>query len=369
MNKLYYFFLAICLSTMMISCGGAAFEIKGDIAGANNIGVYLDEFNFISSESMTIEKGETSGSGSFKIELEENPGKGYYRVRLGAKSAYLILDGSESRVNITGDLAEFNKFSYKVDGSTQTADFLDIMGGFGKRTKSVAEIQSFIQNEASAEIALPIALMLFGGSIEFTPLHVELSQKIKEAMPDESMANEYLVMADGMNKEYMRQQALNKVRIGEIAPDIELPGPDGKTRKLSDLRGNIVLLDFWASWCGPCRRDNPKVVKTYDKYKEKGFTVYSVSLDGLDSRTKQRFAASGQVDSQIQRSKQRWVDAIQKDNLKWDSHVSDLKKWDSKAAAMYGVRSIPQTYLIDRDGKIAAVNPRYNLEQAILQVI
>ena len=369
MNKFYYFFLVSLSLVLLSSCGGAAFEINGEIEGANNVGVYFDEFNFISSESMTLDKGETSGSGNFKIGLEEHPGKGYYRIRLGAKSAYLVLDGSESNISIKGDLAEFNRFSYKVEGAPQTAALLSRMNGFATRTQSISEIQSYIQNDAPAEVALPIAIMLFGGSVEFAPLHTELSQKIKEAMPDEAITNEYIVMADGMNKEYMRQQALNKVRVGEMAPDIELPSPDGETKKLSDLRGNIVLLDFWASWCGPCRRDNPKVVKTYDKYKDKGFTVYSVSLDGLDARTKQRFAASGQVDSQIQRSKQRWIDAIKKDNLKWDSHVSDLKKWDSKAAALYGVRSIPQTYLIDRDGRIAAVNPRYNLEQAILEVI
>ena len=368
MNKLYFFLITIA-TLVFASCGGGAFEIQGDIAGANGVGVYFDEFNFISSESMTVEKGETSASGKFKISLEEHPGKGYYRIRLGAKSAYLVLDGSETKINISGDLAEFSKFAYKVTGAGQTETFLNKMNGFATRTEKVADIQSYIQNEAPAEVALPIALMLFGGSVEFSPLHTELSQKIKEAMPDNPMTGEYLTLAEGMSKEYMRQQALNLVRVGEMAPDIDLPGPDGTSHKLSDLRGNIVLLDFWASWCGPCRRDNPKVVKTYDKYKDKGFTVYSVSLDGLDSRTAQRFAASGQVDSQIQRSKQRWVDAIKKDNLKWESHVSDLKKWDSKAAAQYGVRSIPQTYLIDREGKIAAVNPRYNLEQAILQVI
>ena len=368
--KNIHFFLFVVTSILLASCGASsAFEISGNIDGANNVGVYFDEFNFINSESMTVGKSESNGSGSFKIGLEEHPGEGYYRVRLGAKSAYIILDGSETKVDISGNLSEFNKFAYNVEGSAPTQDFLSKMNGFATRTMNVGDIQSYVQNEAPAQVALPIALMLFGGSVEFSPLHTELSQKIKEAMPDNPMSNEYLALAEGMSKEYMRQQALNKVKIGEVAPDIELPGPDGKVRKLSDLRGSIVLLDFWASWCGPCRRDNPKVVKTYNKYKDQGFTVYSVSLDGLDGRTKQRFEASGQVDSQIQRSKQRWLDAIKKDGLSWDSHVSDLKKWDSQAAAMYGVRSIPQTYLIDRDGKIAAVNPRYNLEQAILKVI
>ena len=369
MTRLFYFLLFAGITMVLASCGGNKFVIKGQIEGADNMGVYFDDFNFISNESMVLGKEETNGSGAFKIALEEHPGKGYYRIRLGAKSAYIILDGNEKNVNINGDIAEFNKFSYKVDGSSLSADFLQKMNAFTTRAESSNEIQDYVKNEASAEVALPIALMLYGGSVEFAPFHSEVSQKIKEAMPDDPMTQQYLAMADGMNKEYMRQQSLNKVKIGEMAPDIELPGPDGKKRKLSDLKGNIVLLDFWASWCGPCRRDNPKVVKTYNKYKDKGFTVYSVSLDGLDARTTKRFAASGQVDSQIQRSKQRWIAAIKKDKLKWDSHVSDLKKWDSKAAALYGVRSIPQTYLIDREGKIAAVNPRYNLEAAILKVI
>lgn len=119
---------------------------------------------------------------------------------------------------------------------------------------------------------------------------------------------------------------------GALAPDFSQPTPDDKSKSLSDLRGKIVLVDFWASWCGPCRRDNPAVVKLYEEYKDKGFDILGVSLD---------------------RDKARWLDAIQADGLVWN-HVSDLKGWQNEVAKKYGVSSIPHTVLVDREGRIIA---------------
>ena len=124
--------------------------------------------------------------------------------------------------------------------------------------------------------------------------------------------------------------------IGAVAPDFEQATPEGESMKLSDLRGKVVLVDFWASWCGPCRKENPHVVKLYDKYKAKGFDVMGVSLD---------------------KTKDRWVNAIEKDDLRWN-HVSDLKGWSNEVAKQYSVRSIPHTLLLDKDGKILARNLR-----------
>ncbi|MCB9338610.1 MAG: TlpA family protein disulfide reductase [Lewinellaceae bacterium] len=124
--------------------------------------------------------------------------------------------------------------------------------------------------------------------------------------------------------------------IGGEAPDFTMNNVDDQPVKLSDFRGKVMLVDFWASWCGPCRRENPNVLKAYSKYHDKGFDVLGVSLD---------------------KTKESWLGAIEKDGLVWN-HVSDLKGWQNEAAQLYGVSSIPHTVLVDREGKIIARNLR-----------
>ena len=136
-----------------------------------------------------------------------------------------------------------------------------------------------------------------------------------------------------------RLAPLRATAIGTEAPNIDLPTPDGKNLSLKSLRGKYVLVDFWASWCGPCRQENPNVVKAYNQFKDKGkgFTIYSVSLD---------------------QKKENWEQAIAADHLSWPNHVSDLKFWQSAGAAAYGVQAIPQSFLLDPQGKIIAKNLR-----------
>ena len=124
--------------------------------------------------------------------------------------------------------------------------------------------------------------------------------------------------------------------VGQMAPEINLPDTSGQAIGLSSLRGKVVLIDFWASWCGPCRQENPNVVNLYEKYKDKGFEIYGVSLDKEEGK---------------------WKEAIHQDGIHW-VHVSDLQEWRSAAASLYAVTSIPSTFLIDRDGKIIAKDLR-----------
>lgn len=158
------------------------------------------------------------------------------------------------------------------------------------------------------------------------PLLKQLAENYDKVKPAPTLAKAYI----GQIK---RTAGL---AVGEVAPDFTLNDPEGKQVALSSLRGKFVLIDFWASWCGPCRMENPNVVRMYDKFKDKGFSIYGVSLDD---------------------NEKAWKTAIARDNLKWQ-HGSELKKWNSGVAQTYGVNAIPATFLLDRDGKIIAKNLR-----------
>lgn len=323
--------------------------ISGKIENAANLQVFLDKV-IIGKASNILAKADIDGGGNFSINVPEGLEAGIYNMRIGAKRINFVLDGTESKVTIDGDLAELQNYTFKVTGSECAYCFADFMKRAYKGDVSSKDIDHFIDTTSNAILGAFVAYKTLGSNYQFLDIQKKALQKLEAAYPDAELSNGYKTHLAMEEAKYMERMASQRIQVGNPAPDIDLPNPTGKSYKLSDLKGKVVLLDFWASWCGPCRRENPNVVKVYNKYKSQGFTIYSVSLD---------------------RTKERWVQAIAQDKLSWDYHVSDLQYWASAPARLYGVRGIPKTFLIDREGKIAAVDLRgaAQIEKALQRVL
>ena len=295
---------------------------------------------------------------------------GVYRIRIGARKVMLPIKGDEKKIEISGQLDEISKYNVNINGAKYAQEYAKQMQALFAGSGKTENLKNFVESTDFPLVGALVAASTLVKDPSYLPVHKKVAGQLSADMPNSTYATDYANFVAQMEKQFARQMASEVVKVGQPAPDISLPSPDGKTYSLSDLKGKVVLLDFWASWCGPCRRANPSVVKTYKKFNDKGFEVFSVSLDGLDERTKARYGDPELINKQMENSKNRWVQAIEKDGLLWDTHVSDLRKWDSVPAAKYGVRAIPRTFLIDRDGKIAAINPNhYTLEQELQKLL
>lgn len=361
MKKLFPLFVIAIGAVLFAQCGASGtntgLEISGALNGAANLQVNLDKFK-LNQSSESIQRTDADANGNFSMSFPEGLEAGIYQLRVGAKRVNMVLDGSENTVNIQGELQNLTRFDFQESGSETWTAYLDCLRSLINRQMGANQLESYVDTVSSPLVAMAAAYRALGNNGAYLAVHKKALERMRETYPDSEYTLFYSDFINQAEAAYAQSQGSGAIQVGMEAPDISLPNPDGKTYTLSDLKGKVVLLDFWASWCGPCRRENPNVVKVYNKYKDEGFTVFSVSLDGLDSRTKARFSNQEQIDAQMERSKERWVQAIEKDGLPWEYHVSDLKKWECAPARTYGVRSIPRTFLIDREGNIAAVNLR-----------
>lgn len=232
-------------------------------------------------------------------------------------------------------MAAFNNEVAKIDPASATeelraetsARYNTLMQGRS------TDIQNFIANEEASPATYFAIKYLFN---QPEPKLVILGSKVMSAqLPNSSYTKNLVTLANSYGPTIE----------GAMAPEINLKTPEGNTLALSSLRGKVVLIDFWASWCGPCRKENPNVKRIYDKYKDKGFEIYGVSLDNNGDQ---------------------WKAAIAKDGLGW-KHVSDLGGWKSSAAQLYQVHSIPQTFLLDKEGRIIKSGFRSHELETLLQ--
>lgn len=225
---------------------------------------------------------------------------------------------------------EFTQLNADFDKARQAGDQAKMVALQGKyqemMTVKQKEVAELVRKQPAS---LGVINFLSGNTLDkdaYFDTYAFVADKLKKEWPNYSHAKTFIDMVE-------KQKATS---IGQVAPEIALPNPEGQTVALSSLRGKYVLVDFWAKWCGPCRQENPNVVRVYNKYKDKGFTVYGVSLD---------------------RSKDDWLKAIKDDGLTW-THVSDLKYWQSEAAQKYNISAIPFSLLLDPNGVIIAKNLR-----------
>ncbi len=368
-------------ATLLLFFGNFVFsqtpvKVSGQFLHSPVDSVYISKFT---GKGYTNIKGtKLAKDGKFSIQTTI-PSPDYYVIRLGNVHTNIILQDS-SDIKVYGDAKKLKEFCNFVGSDASQA-----MNGFAVRLEKwnmksdsafkamtttdtvqkrkineymtkeyysyLNDRQQFVADNPNSP-ALIVALVSFNAETEFDSFETILNQLVI-GFPKSQTVKDYVNYSNSLKlkkeEEKKKAEVVNQFAPGKKAPEFEELTSDRKTTlKLADLKGKYVLIDFWASWCGPCRKENPNVVKTYEKYKDKGFTVLSVSLDS---------------------DKDKWLGAIQADKLSWPNHVSDLGGWNSKVPRMYNVSSIPFTVLLDKEGNIIQTNLRGEaLEEKLAEI-
>jgi thiol-disulfide isomerase/thioredoxin len=381
--------LFIFLTLFLASCGDDEvitneeeelvdnFEISGTINGGENVSVYLEALS--QQGTISVADARTDASGSFKMS-GNIPGFGLYQLRLGESQDKIIplTLVPDDKIKINADFATY-ELKPNLSGSKWASTMNDYMAVFSKFhvgqqelmnkrdsipaeeltdlfTKLKTPIDSFSLVRMDKDPSNPFNIVLQGAAVpsmgfnDWDEKNLEVLTKVASAFEEKYPGSP--VTTTMTNQVYQIEMEYNQHIANSsgtrVAPEIALKNPDGVEMKLSTLRGQYVLIDFWASWCMPCRRENPNVVRLYNKYKNKGFTIFSVSLD---------------------KDAEAWKEAIEKDGLVWPNHVSDLLQWNSPLPQLYGFSGIPHTVLVNPQGNIIGVGLRgASLEQKLEEI-
>ncbi|MDQ1090177.1 TlpA disulfide reductase family protein [Siphonobacter sp. SORGH_AS_1065] len=317
MNLLKSLTLVAGLGLTSLAQAQTPVNISGTVVGINTGKVYLQRFHnkmFYTVEAVPVKDGKFQIQR--KLQLPEVYG---ITIDTTRGNQFLFLDATDTKVTISLDSAARYR-NTKVTGSKGQ----ELLASF--RQGQEGKIEDFIKKNPASIV--PTYILYREYSYRLTPEEIEKNVALLDASLQKTPYVKTL-------KELVT--TLRSVQVGEKAKDFQANTPEGKPLRLSSLYGkSYILVDFWAAWCGPCRHENPNLVKTYEKYKGQGFTILGVSLD---------------------HTKEAWLKAIAKDQLTWHQ-VSDLKYWNSEPAQLYGVRAIPSNVLLDAEGRIVARNLR-----------
>lgn len=364
--KFTTFYLAIAV-LFLSACSGSGsgttdgFELKGKLGNAHGDTLFLEQM--ATDGLKQVDTAILDENGEFKMNPVVNE-IGFYRLKTSDRNFATFIFDANQKVSITGDIADLGN-TYNVEGSEDSKLFWEVNQASAASYKKRDSLQKIFQAFVNVTKMDSLRIDSMSNALEkpYTELVNEHNQYLKsfieknsssfaslaaiqQLQPDEFMET-FFKLDDGLfakypNSPYIKAfhegvSSSKKLAVGTMAPEITMNTPDDKPLALSSLRGKIVLIDFWASWCGPCRAENPNVVKAYKKYKSKGFDIYSVSLD---------------------KDMPKWRGAIEADGLIWPNHVCDFKFWQSPVVALYNFNSIPTNVLIDKEGKILAKNLR-----------
>ncbi len=365
--------------TNSTTTNSSGFELKGSLLNSKGETIYIEKL--AQSGTSILDSAVLNEKGEFNLS-QFNPSVGFYRLKISNSNfAMLVLD-STNKIAVTGDARDLGN-TFNASGSPDTKLFMEynvLAQGQKRRSDSLENVfrtamitlklDSLRADSLSKQLQKPYELMVaeyskvvakkikantnsFASIMAVQQLKPEnyfevyqaLDKGLQQKYPNNQDIKSFHTMVQQTEQMVSRTQAIN---VGMQAPELLLPMVNDKELALSSLKGKIVLIDFWASWCGPCRKEMPNVKRAYEKYHNKGFEIYGVSLDS---------------------ERDKWIEAIAKDGLTWPQ-VSDLKKWQSEAAQIYAVQSIPFTVLIDKEGKIIATNLRgAELEKKLAEIL